>query len=165
MHNLLSSGPFLDDASVDEAIIATKLNVESDRGFSISFDDDSTGPKRPKPILGAKRLQLHTKKSSAPSEIVATKNSLPLLAPQPLINGTGSYINRDGDSYDSGFGHNSLDELKLVTMATAPLGGSQSALDNDLLDEDNSPPTPDLLIEDDMINHDTVYFQDFFFLP
>ena len=55
MHNLLSLGPFLDDASVDEAIISTKLNVESDRGYSISFDDDSTGPKRPKPILGAKR--------------------------------------------------------------------------------------------------------------
>ena len=157
IHNLLSSGPFLGD----EAIITTKLNVETDRGFTISFDDDATGPKRSKPILGAKRLQLHKKKSSAPSEIVSTKNSPPLLAPQSLINGIGSYVNRDGDSYDSGFGHNSQDELKLVTMATAPLCSSQS----DLQDIDSSLPTPDLLIGDDVINHDLVYFLYFFFLP
>lgn len=85
-----------DDATVDEGVKTAKLkeNVEADRGFIITFDDDATGPKRPKPLLGAKRLQSPTKKSStysAPSEIVSTNNLRQPLASQPPTHGSGSY--------------------------------------------------------------------------
>jgi len=64
-----------------------------------------------------------------------------------------------GDSRDSGFGHNSQEELKLFNMATAPLGGNRSALGYDSQDDDNGgPPTAGLLIGDELVNPDPVYF-------
>lgn len=61
-----------DEAVVDEGVKTAKLkdNVEADRGFIITFDDVATGPKRPKPQLGAKRQPSPKKLStySAPSE-------------------------------------------------------------------------------------------------
>ena len=86
-----------DDATLDEGVKTAKLkeNVEADRGFIITFDDDVTGPKRPKPLLGAKRLQSPTKKSStysAPSEIVqSTNNHRQPLASQPPTHSAGTY--------------------------------------------------------------------------
>ena len=57
-----------------------KENVDSDRGFIITFDDDNTAPKRPKPQLGVKRHSLlsPSKKSSVEHQ--------PTTPHQPLSN-------------------------------------------------------------------------------
>ena len=59
-----------------------------------------------------------------------------------------------GDSRDSGFGHNSQEELKLFNMATAPLGNHRSY---DSQDEEHGPPTAGLVIGDELINPDPVF--------
>ena len=66
-----------DDGAVDDGVKTAKLkeNIEADRGFIITFDDATTGPKRPKPQLGAKRPQSSSRKSSsqtAPLDVVST---------------------------------------------------------------------------------------------
>jgi hypothetical protein len=64
---------------LDEGVKTAKLkeNVEADRGFIITFDDVATGPKRPKPQLGAKRQPSPKKLStySAPSETTPVSSS------------------------------------------------------------------------------------------
>ena len=76
-----------DDATLDEGVKTAKLkeNVEADRGFIITFDDDATGPKRAKPQLGAKRLQSPTKKTSTytSSEMAPVNNHRQAPVSQP----------------------------------------------------------------------------------
>ncbi|XP_046460057.1 patronin-like isoform X26 [Daphnia pulex] len=164
-----------DEAVLDEGVKTAKLkeNVEADRGFIITFDDVATGPKRPKPQLGAKRQPSPKKLStySAPSETTPVSSS-------PAYNHNNkSGSSREGsprrslssmarenrddyspftpDSRDSGFGQNSQEELKLFNMATAipgTLPGSDRTLrDYDSQDDEN--PTG-LVIGDELVNPD-----------
>ena len=81
-HGRMMGGPATsssDEGAADEGVKTAKLkeNVEADRGFIITFDDDATGPKRPKPQLGAKRGQSPAKKTSnhfVPSESTGSIN-------------------------------------------------------------------------------------------
>lgn len=76
-HSSGSDSP--DEAVLDEGVKTAKLkdNVEADRGFIITFDDVATGPKRPKPQLGAKRQPSPKKLSthSAPLETVSSSST------------------------------------------------------------------------------------------
>lgn len=74
-HSSGSDSP--DEAVMDEGVKTAKLkeNVEADRGFIITFDDVATGPKRPKPQLGAKRQPSPKKMSTHSAPLEPTSSS------------------------------------------------------------------------------------------
>ena len=84
----ISNSSITDDAALDEEVKIAKVkkNVEANRGFTITFDDDADGPKREKPMLGAKRMQPSTKKMS--SNTMAPVNNHRLVSHLPAHNAT-----------------------------------------------------------------------------
>ena len=87
-----------------------KDNIEADRGFIITFDDDATtAPKqlRPKPQLGAKRTLLH---QPSPTRKVSQGPTLSL-APPPTAAAFDASGSKVADSPTHGVSHSLLNLL------------------------------------------------------